>query len=151
MPKKLRDIMTTSVETVMLKDNVYEAAVKMKESDVGIIPVVDEDRRCIGLLTDRDIVVRGVAEKKPNSSAIGEIMSKRLITGRPDMTVDEASQVMAKEQIKRLPVIENDKLVGMVALADLSRNRETSDEAGFVVAELSETLGMHLQEPNHFQ
>ncbi|WP_035102252.1 CBS domain-containing protein [Aneurinibacillus terranovensis] len=145
MAKKLRDIMTASVECVTLKDNIYEVAVKMKENDVGVIPVVDEQQRCIGLITDRDIVIRSVAEKKPNSISVDDIMSKKLITAHPDMTAEDASHLMAREQIRRLPVVENDKLVGMVAMRDLATHRTTHDEAGYAIQEISETEGEHSQ------
>ncbi|WP_047152147.1 CBS domain-containing protein [Aneurinibacillus tyrosinisolvens] len=145
MAKKLRDIMTSNIATVTQKDNLYEAAVKMKEHNVGIIPVVDEQNKCIGLITDRDIVIRAIADKNPPSTSVVDIMSERLISGEPDMSVSRAAEIMAKEKVRRLPVLENGTLVGMVAMADLTRNKETQDEAAFAIEEVSEPTTIHSQ------
>jgi CBS domain-containing protein len=145
MAKKLRDIMTSNIATVTHKDNLYEAAVKMKEHNVGIIPVVDEQNKCIGLITDRDIVIRAVADKNPPSTSVVDIMSERLISGEPDMSVSRAAEIMAKEKVRRLPVLQNGTLVGMVAMADLTRNKETQDEAAFAIEEVSEPTTIHSQ------
>lgn len=146
MDKKLiRDIMTSNVESVTLKDNVYEVAVLMRDKNVGVIPVVDEEQHCIGLITDRDIVVRGLAEKRSGSFAVEGVMSSQLVTGSPHMTADEAAQMMAKEQIRRLPIVDNGKLVGMVSMADLATHRETMDEAGYAISQISEPTTQHSQ------
>lgn len=150
--KTLREIMTTNVETVTLKDNVYEVAVKMRDHNVGIIPVVDEANHVIGLITDRDIVIRGLAEKREGSASVEQVMSNSLVVGRPDMTVKEASQLMADNQIRRLPVTENGKLVGIVAMADIAREEEFISQSGQVISEISETTGEHRSEqPRNIQ
>ncbi|MCF6093537.1 CBS domain-containing protein [Microaerobacter geothermalis] len=144
--------MTTNVETVTLKDNVYEVAVKMRDHNVGIIPVVDEANHVIGLITDRDIVIRGLAEKREGSASVEQVMSNSLVVGRPDMTVKEASQLMADNQIRRLPVTENGKLVGIVAMADIAREEEFISQSGQVISEISETTGEHRSEqPRNIQ
>jgi CBS domain-containing protein len=141
----IRDIMTTNVECVTLKDNVYEVAVKMRDSNVGVIPVVDEQNHCIGVITDRDIVIRGLAEKREGSAAVEKVMSSELITGTPDMSIDEASRLMAQKQIRRLPIVEGGKLVGIVAMADLAVRSKFEDEAGYALSEISEPSGQHSQ------
>ncbi|MCM3267514.1 CBS domain-containing protein [Paenibacillus elgii] len=135
--RTLREIMTTDCSTVTLKDNVYEAAVKMKQEDTGFIPVV-EGRKLIGVLTDRDLVIRGFAEKREGSTAIKEVMSDRVVSVPPETTVDEASKIMAKEQIRRLPVVENGDLVGIVSIGDLAVRDKFEDEAGEALSQISE-------------
>ncbi len=140
MSKQVRDIMTTDVETVTLKDNIYEVAVKMKTFDVGFIPVV-EGRKLIGVITDRDLVVRGYAEKHSGSTAVEEVMTDtKIATITPDTTVDEAAKVMAKEQIRRLPVVENGELCGVVAIGDLAVRNKLQDEAGEALSQISEPV-----------
>src|SRR4051795_3730869 len=108
--EKIRDIMTDNVECCSLLDNVFEVAVKMKELNVGAIPIVDQDK-LVGMITDRDIVVRGVAEKHPGSTKVEDIMSSELITISPDATSQEAVRLMSEHQIRRLPVVENGELI----------------------------------------
>lgn len=139
--RTLREIMTKDVETVTLKDNVYEVACKMRDWNVGVIPVVDEKEDVIGMITDRDIVIRGLAEKREGSAAVEQVMTRDVILGRPDMTVDEAAKIMAQHQIRRLPVVENGKLVGIVALGDMAVRQVHHDEASEALSQISEPLG----------
>ncbi|UII57283.1 CBS domain-containing protein [Cytobacillus spongiae] len=136
--QKIRDIMTSHVETCSLLDNVYEVAVKMKELNVGAIPIVDQNK-LVGMITDRDIVIRCVAEKHPGSSKVSDIMSEQLITVTQDMSTKEAAQLMAKHQIRRLPVVEGDTLQGIVALGDFAVDHLTEEQAGEALSEISET------------
>ncbi|EJL41319.1 CBS domain-containing protein [Brevibacillus agri] len=136
--RTLREIMTKDVATVTLKDNVYEVACKMRDWNVGVIPVVDEKNDVIGIITDRDIVIRGLAEKHEGSTATEVVMTKDIILGQPGMTVDEAAKIMAQHQIRRLPVVENGKLVGIVALADMAIRQVHHDEASDALQEISE-------------
>ncbi|MDG5788321.1 CBS domain-containing protein [Evansella sp. AB-P1] len=140
--KMLRDIMTDEVEVCKPEDNVYEAAVKMKQYDVGAIPIC-EGKKLLGLITDRDIVIRGVAEKKPNSTQVTDVMSEQLLTATPDMSVDEAAKMMAEKQIRRLPIVDNGNLVGICSLGDLAIHSSTEDEAGFALSEISEHQQYH--------
>lgn len=133
----LRDIMTTDVATVNLKDNAYEVAQKMAQLNVGAIPVVDGGN-LVGMITDRDMVLRGYAEKRSGSYAVNGLMSKDLVVGSPEMTVDEAAHLMAEKQIRRLPVVENGNLVGIVSIGDLAVRNELADEAGQALSEISQ-------------
>ncbi|OZM58473.1 CBS domain-containing protein [Lottiidibacillus patelloidae] len=133
----LQEIMTKNVEYCTPLDNVYEVALKMKQLNVGAIPIC-EDEHLLGMITDRDIVVRAMAEKKPGSTKVTDIMSNELITGSPDMTTEEASKIMAEKQIRRLPVVENSKLCGIVSLGDLAVRNETDEQAGYALSEISE-------------
>jgi CBS domain-containing protein len=138
MMDKVSEIMTTNVETCSLLDNMYEVALKMKELNVGAIPIVDEGT-LVGMITDRDIVIRGTAEKHPGSTKVEEIMSKELITVTPDKTTEEASRLMADNQVRRLPVVENGKLVGIVSLGDFAVRDMTDSQAKKALSEISES------------
>ncbi|WP_127584368.1 CBS domain-containing protein [Paenibacillus koleovorans] len=137
--KKIRDIMSTDCVTVTLQDNVFEIALKMKQNDIGFIPVVDGDK-LIGVVTDRDLVVRGYAEKHSGSTAVKEVMSEGLTTVSPDTSVDEAAKMMASHKIRRLPVVENGKLIGVVAIADLAVREIFVNEAGEALSDISENV-----------
>jgi CBS domain-containing protein len=145
MVQTLRDIMTTDVKTVSKNDDICTAALKMKENNVGIIPVIDEQENCIGLVTDRDIVIRGLAEKRTASVKVEEVISKDVIQAAPDTEVKQAAEMMAKEQIRRLPVVEKGKLVGIVSMADLAVNRSTQEEAGHAIRGVSKPTEKHSQ------
>ncbi|WP_044893884.1 CBS domain-containing protein [Bacillus alveayuensis] len=138
----VRDVMTTDVEYCTPLDNVYEVAVKMRDLDVGAIPIV-ENGRLIGLITDRDLVVRGIAEKRSGSNQATNVMSENLVTVSPDTSVQEAAQLMAKHQVRRLPVVENGKLVGIVSLGDLATNSSADQKAGYALSEISEQHHTH--------
>ncbi len=135
---QLREIMGKDVAYCSPQDNIYEAATLMKEHNVGMIPVV-ENGVLKGVVTDRDLVIRGIAERKPNSTSVGQVMSSQLLTGTPDMSVDEAARLMAEAQVRRLPVVENNKLVGVVSLGDLAVTDRYEDVAGQALNEISET------------
>ncbi|WP_124728008.1 CBS domain-containing protein [Staphylospora marina] len=139
---KVRDIMSTDIEYVSPQDNVFEAAVLMKDHNIGAVPVV-ENGQLRGMVTDRDLVIRNIAERRPNSAPVGEIMSTRLVYCTPDMSVDEAARLMAEAQVRRLPVVENNRLIGMVSLGDLAVHQPYQDEAGEALQVISETHNPH--------
>ncbi|MGP1907362.1 CBS domain-containing protein [Metabacillus sp. JX24] len=140
--QKVKDIMSEDIQVCTPLDNVYEAAVKMRDWDVGSIPVVEEDK-LIGMITDRDLVIRGIAEKHPGSNKVTNVMSDHLCTIGPDATAEEAARLMAEHQIRRLPVVENGRMLGMVSLGDLSLNHLTDQRAGTALSDISEH-GSHL-------
>ncbi|MCM3587063.1 CBS domain-containing protein [Mesobacillus maritimus] len=140
----IREIMTTDVETCSLLDNVFEVAVKMKENNVGAIPIVDGEK-LVGMITDRDIVMRGIAEKKPPSSKVEVVMSDYLVTITPDTSTEEAAKLMADHQIRRLPIVEGDRLVGIVALGDLAVEPKFDNNAEIALSEISEHDKSQLQ------
>lgn len=137
MNKTVKDIMTTDCATVTLKDNVYEVAVAMSKQDVGFIPVV-EGKQLIGCITDRDLVVRGYAQKNEGSAKVEKVMSRDITTVTPDTSVDEAARIMADHQIRRLPVVENGNLVGVVSIGDLAVRQNFENEAGDALSKISE-------------
>ncbi|KRE51844.1 CBS domain-containing protein [Paenibacillus sp. Soil724D2] len=134
--KTVRDIMSKDCVTVTLQDNIYEIALKMKNHDIGFVAVV-EGKKLIGVVTDRDLVVRGYAEKHSGSTAVENVITKDIETISPDTTVEEAAKMMAKDQIRRLPVVENGELVGIVAIGDLAVRGSFEDEAGEALSKIS--------------
>ena len=135
--RSVREVMSTNVDVCTPLDNVFEVATKMKDLNVGAIPIV-ENNQIIGMITDRDLVVRGIAEKHPGSNPVTNVMSENLVTISPDASLEEASKVMAENQIRRLPVVENGQLVGIVSLGDLATNQYSDDSAGEALSEISE-------------
>lgn len=121
MEYRLRDVMTTGVETVAPGDTIRYAADKMKALDIGSLPVCDGER-LVGVLTDRDIAIRAVAAgRDPNRTAVIETMTPRLVFGYEEQLVTEAVDLMREHEIRRLPVVDHGRrLVGIVALADLA-------------------------------
>ncbi|WP_096154762.1 CBS domain-containing protein [Bacillus sp. FJAT-45066] len=135
--RSVREVMSTNVDVCTPLDNVFEVATKMKDLNVGAIPIV-ENNQIIGMITDRDLVVRGIAEKHPGSNPVTNVMSENLVTISADASLDEASNLMAEHQIRRLPVVENGQLVGIVSLGDLATNQYSDDSAGDALSEISE-------------
>ncbi|MDG0871329.1 CBS domain-containing protein [Paenibacillus thiaminolyticus] len=133
----IQNIMTDSVVTCTVQDNIYEAAVKMKQHDTGFIPIVDGER-LIGVVTDRDLVIRAMAEKHPGSTSIRDVMTEEIISVGPEATIDETAELMADHQVRRLPVVQDGKLVGIVSLGDLAVHVHFADEAGEALSEISE-------------
>ncbi|HVW89458.1 MAG TPA: CBS domain-containing protein [Gaiellaceae bacterium] len=135
---QIRELMTVRPRTVKAGDSIVEAAKLMKGEDSGIAPIVDGDR-LVGVLTDRDIAIRVVAEgRDPRETKVEEIASQSLVTIDPQQDLDEALRLMAQHQVRRLPVVEEDgKLVGIVSQADVAR-RTDSERTGEVVQEISE-------------
>lgn len=133
----VKDVMTTDVECCTTLDNVYEAAVKMKELNVGAIPIVNESQ-LVGIVTDRDLVVRGIAEKHPGSCKITDVMTREIETVSPSDSLEKALEIMAKYQIRRIPVVDNDQLVGIVSLGDFSTEEESDHLAGEALTKISQ-------------
>lgn len=140
--ESVKDIMTTDVESCTPLDNVYEVALKMKELNVGAVPIVDNNK-LLGMITDRDLVIRGLAEKHSGSTKVTDVMSDHLVTAERNTSVEEASRMMAEHQIRRLPVVENGELVGIVSLGDLATNKMSDQRAGHALSEISENQQMH--------
>ncbi len=137
MLKKVRDLMTDAVETCHPNDPIKQIADQMKQWNVGSVPVVEGDK-LLGMITDRDIVLRCIAEDKPTSSSVQEIMSKNIVSCKPDATVREAAEMMSNEQVRRLPIVENNALIGMLSLGDLAIDEWSDEKAGQSLAHISE-------------
>lgn len=129
---KVRDIMTAKVETVGPETDLSTVARQMKDLNVGSIPVVDGDQ-LVGIVTDRDIVIRSVAEGKDSrTERVQTVLTPSPRTVSPDADVQEVATFMAREQIRRLPVVDNGRLVGIVALGDLALDAGKAGKDGMV-------------------
>ena len=138
MGTSVQDLMTSNPKTVASESSVVEAAKIMRDENVGIVPLVDGER-LVGTITDRDIAIKVVAEgKDPQSTTVREIASTNLVTVDPQQDLDEALRLMARNQVRRLPVVEeNGKLVGVVAQKDVADQGEDA-KTGEVVQEISQ-------------
>jgi CBS domain-containing protein len=137
MGRRIREVMTPSPETVETDKAATDAAKLMKKVDAGMIPVVQGDGELVGTVTDRDIVLRVIAEgKNPESTTVGEIASRTVVTVTPEQDLDEALTLMARHQVRRLPVVENGRLIGVVAQADVARVADER-EVGETVEQIS--------------
>jgi CBS domain-containing protein len=122
--RTIDEVMTTDVTVVGPEDTLQEAAQLMADLDVGALPVCDGER-LLGMVTDRDIAVRGVAEGRSADTAVSEIMTEDVLYATEDQSVDEVMQQMSEAQVRRIPVIDDDrKLVGIVSLGDLALEGE---------------------------
>jgi len=140
MAKKVRDAMTTQPRSAEPSQSLVEAARAMKLADIGSLPVVEEGR-LLAVLTDRDIVVRAVAEGVDlNVTLVGDIASREPVTVGPEEDLDEALRLMARHQVRRLPVVDEQRLVGVLAQADVATEAKAS-KTGEVVEEISQRAG----------
>jgi CBS domain-containing protein len=120
MGKSIRDLMTQNPRAVRPDDTVVDASRMMRDENVGSLPVVDSDR-LIGMVTDRDVAVRVVAEgRDPGEVSVQEIASRNPVTAEATSDLNEALQLMARHQVRRLPVTEDGRLVGIIAQADVA-------------------------------
>ncbi len=137
MAKTVRDMMTKSVQSLGPSDPVIQAARLMKDLDVGSIPVVEHGQVC-GIITDRDIVLRVVATGgDANSRSIRDVMTDRIVVAAPDWDLAKAAKTMADEQVRRLPVVENGQLVGMLALGDVAVDGNKDRVSGEALSDIS--------------
>lgn len=135
--EKVQDLMTTKITSCKPTDTIYEVSCMMKECDVGSIPVCDNGK-LVGMITDRDIAIRAVAEKRAGSEEAGAIMSEGVCSVHPESNVSDVAEIMAEKQVRRLPVVLNGDLIGMVSLGDLATESEQSNKkAGKTLEEIS--------------
>ncbi len=134
---KLNDIMSKDVAFLHPNDSVEQAAWLMKQHNIGSLPVCS-DNRVIGIITDRDIALRSVAQGTDVVQTVSEIMTQNPVLGDPQMDICDAAQIMSDNQIRRLPVVENDQLVGMVSLGDISVDPSLSPDAANALSNISQ-------------
>jgi CBS domain-containing protein len=145
---KVRDVMTRDVQILNPNQTIREAARIMGEMDVGALPVGENDRLA-GMITDRDIAVRAVAEGRAPDTHVADVMSRELLYCFDDEELDDAARNMGKMKVRRLPVVNRDKrLVGIISLGDLARNEEPTT-VGRTVSRVSEPGGKHSQAGAH--
>jgi CBS domain-containing protein len=137
---KIKNIMTPNVETIRPTCSVREAAEKMKQLEIGVLPVCDEER-LLGIVTDRDIVLRCVSEGgDPGHAVVEEIMSRNVITCAEDDSVEQAAHLMENYQIRRLVVLDaNKKVVGIISLGDIAVDSGDEDLSGEVLTRVCES------------
>ena len=140
MSKSVRDAMTENPRSIAASASVVEAARLMRAEHIGSLPITD-DEKLVGMITDRDITTRVVAEAAdPKTTSVEDVYSRDLISVEPDQDLDEALQLMARHQVRRLPVVESNRLVGIVAQADIARE-ENEKKIGQLVEAISEPSG----------
>lgn len=135
---KVREVMTTNVTALSMNSSVREAANQMKNLNVGSMPVCDDSNRPVGIITDRDIVIRNVSQGMDNNTTVDSVMSKNPITVSPDTDIHEAANIMAQHQVRRLPVVENNQIVGILSIGDLAVRDIYVNEAGSALSDISE-------------
>ncbi|MBI2913531.1 MAG: CBS domain-containing protein [Chloroflexi bacterium] len=121
---KAKDLMTSPAVVVSAEATVEEAAAKMKEADVGALPVYGGAGGPWGIITDRDIAVRAVAVGRGSATQVGEVCTLPVITVEPDADIDDVAYLMKKHQLRRLPVLQDDVVEGMISLADIALAQE---------------------------
>lgn len=138
---KIRELMTSPVVRIHPEESVAVAARTLARYNIGILPVCGSDGRLCGLVTDRDIVTRCLASgRSPAMTAVRDVMTTQILSARPDMDARAAASIMGRNQIRRLPVMENGRLCGMVSLGDLAVQEQTSLDASDALGEISSSV-----------
>lgn len=121
---KVKDFMTNDITFVTTDAKVSDVAKLMQENHIGSIPICNNENNVVGMITDRDIVLRNVANRKdPTQTPVTEIMTTDIVTVEPNTDIYKVSRIMAEKQIRRIPVVEKNKIVGMVTIGDLTRDK----------------------------
>ena len=141
---KVSDAMSRDVKVANPKQSIQDAARLMAKLDAGVLPVGENDR-LVGVITDRDIAIRAVAEGKPPTTLVSDVMSKEVLYVFDDQDLDEVAGNMADMKVRRMPVVNRDKrLVGIISFGDLARNEDT-DTTGETITRISKPGGEHSQ------
>lgn len=137
---KVSDLMSTNVVTIPPDLSVSDAARTMERSDIGLVPVCGSDGRVQGVLTDRDIITRCIAARiDPKQTKVQDLMTRGVISVSPDEDVKTAADIMSGEQVRRLPVVEHERIVGMLSLADLVHSDIYDMEAAQALTEITDS------------
>lgn len=140
---KLREIMTGTVVRINPEETVAVAARTLARYNIGMLPVCGGDGRLCGVVTDRDLVTRCIAAgKEPTRTTVREVMTSNVVAARQDMDTVAAAQLMGRQQIRRLPVLENGRLCGMVSLGDLASSEETVYDATDALSGISRNVSV---------
>jgi CBS domain-containing protein len=134
----VRDVMTPNPRVVHIADSIQAAAAVMREEDTGVVPVVDNERRLIGVVTDRDLAVRAIADGKHYGEPVRYFLTTLVVVVDPGMSTVQAAELMAAHQIRRLPVVEGDRLIGIVSLGDLAVKEGHDSRVGDTLENISE-------------
>ena len=140
---KLREIMTDKVVRINPEESVAVAARILARHNIGMLPVCGGDGRLYGVVTDRDLVTRCIAAGRlPASTPVKEIMTTAVVSARPDTDTQTAASLMGRQQIRRLPVLENGRLCGMVSISDLANRQETAEAAAGALSHISSNISV---------
>ncbi len=135
---KIRELMSSPVIRIHPEESVAVAARTLARYNIGILPVCGSDGRLCGLVTDRDLVTRCLASgRSPAVTPVADVMTTQILSAKPEMDARTAAAMMGRNQIRRLPVLENDRLCGMVSLGDLALQEQTSIDASDALGEIS--------------
>ncbi|MHB8127421.1 MAG: CBS domain-containing protein [Mobilitalea sp.] len=133
---RVKEIMSRDIAHLKSDDSVERAAQLMKQYNCGSIPVCTQDK-LIGIVTDRDIALRSVASGQDPHQKVGDVMTGNVVFGSPEMDVNDAAKLMADRQIRRLPIVENNSLIGIVALGDISLEPACQNSAEDALKDIS--------------
>ena len=140
---KVRDVMTQKPIHIHKDETVAVAARTLTHYNIGAVPVCGNDGRLCGMVTDRDMVTRCMAAgKDPEKTKVADVMTGGVVTAGPDMALKDAADIMGSKQIRRLPVVENGKLCGIVSLGDLATNRQSDAQAGAALTQISSNISV---------
>ena len=140
---KVHEVMTGKPIHIHKDETVAVAARTLTHYNIGAVPVCGSDGRVCGMVTDRDMVTRCLASgPDPAVTKVADVMTGGVITARPDMEMEDAAKLMGQKQIRRLPVVENGRLCGIVSLADLATNRESNTQAGAALSQISSNISV---------
>ena len=135
---KLRELMTNQVISVSPTESVEVAARTLTHYNIGALPVCNSDGKLCGMVTDRDLVIRCIASgQSPAQTAVKDVMTKQVVAVQPDMDVGVAAHLMGRQQVRRLPVVDNGKLCGMVSLGDLAKQEQSVMDAADALTDIS--------------
>ena len=134
---QIRDVMTPNPKCVLPTDSIQDTARIMRDQDTGVVPVV-ADGKLVGMVTDRDIVLRAVADGNSLAGPVSAVLSSKMICATPGMTTREASLLMSEHQVRRLPVVEDDRLVGIVSIGDIAVKEGRDSRTGDTLEGISE-------------
>ena len=138
---KIRELMTSPVIRIQEDETVEVAARTLTHYKIGALPVCGSDGQLRGVVTDRDLVTRCLAAgRMPGNTKVREVMSGSVVAAQPDMDAGVAAHLMGRQQVRRLPVVENGKLCGMVSLGDLANREESSMDAGDALTEICSNI-----------
>ena len=138
---KLKDIMTRSVVKIHPEESVDVAARMLTHYNIGALPVCDDHDHLVGMVTDRDMITRCVASGRPaEKTSVRDVMTARVVSATPDMDTGAAAHLMGREQVRRLPVVEQGKLCGMVSVGDLAAREEINYDAAEALGEICVNL-----------
>lgn len=138
---KVKQLMTNSVIRIGEEESVSVAARALAHYNIGMLPVCSAEGKVSGVLTDRDIVTRCLAAgRAPEKTSVREIMTGQVLTVEPELDAGAAAHLMGRQQIRRLPVVENGKLCGMLSLGDLAQSEENSYDASDALTEITSNI-----------